>query len=327
VIAASAARSGSTLAGDCLARIIRLSLPCAAALALAGGVAIAKWNGTPAAAAIVDHWWIKSYAGDPDIRDLPAEALGAYYLRGSSLFDPPLWTMRRELLGSIGVYCAFAIARRRGSRLWLAALLTAVLFAFRIEPATYVCFVAGAVLYLTDDATRRLPSWMGAASLVLGLFLGGRPLLPPAPGSPYAFLADASLGRHILAYCWPAGATFVVLAILLSARAAKILSGPVPGFFGRISFGVYLVHFVLLKSLFAHLFVGFGHFGPGRFALCVLAYAACVVVCGYLFTVGVDRPAIRLSRRVRRAFWVGAAGSQRLGARPEGGQSGRTTAG
>jgi peptidoglycan/LPS O-acetylase OafA/YrhL len=300
VISASADAAKSAIYKNCIARIIRLSVPCAASILLAGGLLDTGLNSWLAdAARIVDHSWISGYVGGSSILHILREAVGSYYWKGGSFLNPPLWTMQRELLGSLAIYCVFGSIRQMQWRLCLCAFAVAVLIMSTLEAPYYLCFIAGTLLFVLRDNLRYFPSWSGVLMLIVGLFLGGRPYGEPPPESFY-YVPFIIFGRHFYAYCWPVGATLIVTGTLVSSTAAKALGCKVGQFLGRISFGVYLVHFPLLKSIMAYFFVSWGQFGAFEFIISAFFYLCCVIIAGFIFTVLVDEQAIYLSHSVRR---------------------------
>jgi peptidoglycan/LPS O-acetylase OafA/YrhL len=299
VISASADTANSAIFNNCVARIIRLSFPCAASILLAGGLLAARFNWISDAASIVDHQWIKSYVGDYGIPYILREAVGSYYWKGESSINPPLWTMQRELLGSLAIYFIFGGIRQRIWRICICLLIAMILVIFKLKAPFYLCFIAGSLLFVLRDALRHFPSWLGLLMLIAGLILGGRPYLEPPPDSFYYFISIA-FGKHFYAYCWPIGATLIVTGTLVSSAAAKALGCRVGQFLGRISFGVYLIHFPLLKSLMAYLYVSFGRFGVFQFTISASLYMLCVIIAGFAFTILVDEPSIYISHLVRR---------------------------
>jgi peptidoglycan/LPS O-acetylase OafA/YrhL len=90
--------------------------------------------------------------------------------------------------------------------------------------------------------------------------------------------------------------------------AVRILGNSAARFLGRVSFGVYLVHFPILGAVMAHLFVRWGHISTGAFAGTVLVYLLVIYSVGYAFTIFIDELATRLSTWVKRtsrriSFW------------------------
>jgi len=189
-------RLPSSVAGNCVARAIRLGLPCSVSILLAGIFSKFHLLYSEEASAIVNHWWIKNYHDTYSTTQIVRELLGDYFLEGSSKLNGVLLTMQRELLGSVAIYLIFGLLKSKLLRILGCILITAFLAWSRFELAYYICFVAGATLFVFRNELRALPSWVGTIALVFGLALGGRPYLMPEPGTfyyePYVLLGALS---------------------------------------------------------------------------------------------------------------------------------------
>lgn len=303
VIAASAdASRTNSIVGNCFARVIRLALPCAASVLLVGALSKFHFFYSQEAASIVDHWWLKAYRDDHDLLEILKEFIGQYFLTGNSGLNGVLWTMQRELLGSIAIYIVFGMTRERIFRLCMCVFAIAVLVILRLEICYYICFIVGSMLFLFKKEIHGLPSWGGSIALVFGLTLGGRPFLAPEHDTIY-YEFFLTLGKYYL-FVWPIGASLVVLGTFDLFSAKRVVGGSVGRFLGRISFSVYLVHFPFLHSLMAYLFITYGYRGPLEFTLSVICYIGFVIVFAFAFTLLVDEPATRFAGVVRALFRV-----------------------
>jgi peptidoglycan/LPS O-acetylase OafA/YrhL len=297
VIAASADKLQTSVQANCLARIVRLSIPCAVSILLAATQSYLSMTWTSEAASIVDHKWIRSYVGSHALDVSVFELFGSFYLKGKSELNPILWTMRRELLGSLAIYVIYGFVKEASNRLKTLGLTGLALLVFKLEAHYYLCFVAGSVLFEFRRHVLQSPVWLGLLIFSGGLILGGRPFATPEIGSFY-HLPFLFLGR-MYSLLWPLGAVFIVFAVLRLAALRDFLGLSVFRFLGRISLGIYLMHFILLKSVMAFLFVLFGQYGAAEFALAATIYLVAVILVGFIFTILVDEPAMRAARAVR----------------------------
>jgi peptidoglycan/LPS O-acetylase OafA/YrhL len=306
VISASADRTRSSLPATAVARFIRLSLPCAASLIFAGALFHLRLSSATTAADLVGHWWIKQLVGF----DQPApwsgvlkDALGWYYVTGLSSVNGVIWTMRRELLGSLAIYLVFALIRRSVWRGAAEILVYCGLLYRNLEPFYYVCFVAGSMLYLARGAVARTPSWIGGAALLAGAIVGGKPFFPPPAGTFYDWPYRLALSVQGGMYIWPVGAMLAVFGVLAWRPAARVFGNRAARFMGRVSFAVYLVHFPLLVCVMTSLFVRWGHISDSAFVATVLVYLLIVYTVGYGFTILIDEPGTRLSTWLKLRPW------------------------
>ena len=298
VISASADTSRSTsVAGNCLARIVRLGLPCAASVLLAGALGQLNLFYVDQAASLSDHWWLKMYKNHHSTWEIFQNATGYFFWTGTSEINGVLWTMQRELLGSLAIYVVFGYARSTFTRLICCALIAATVALLRLEPQSYLCFAVGSAIFLIRGWLLRLPSWLGLALFTVGLVLGGRPYFAPQPETFYDGI-NHFLGKYYL-LVWPTGAALVVCGAFMSVSAIKVLGGVLGRFLGRISFGVYLVHFPLLHSLMAYLYLTYGHTGVLGFAVVALLYLGAVILIAFAFTIFIDEPGTNFARVLR----------------------------
>jgi peptidoglycan/LPS O-acetylase OafA/YrhL len=101
------------------------------------------------------------------------------------------------------------------------------------------------------------------------------------------------------------GALALFCGVLMSPAARRVLAGDACCHLGRLSFGIYLLHFPILFTLSAAAFVDLRRWLPhgasvaGAFAVLFVATLAASV----LFERWIDRPAIRFSRSVGAFRW------------------------
>ena len=227
-------------------------------------------------------------------------ALGLRRYATAESFNVPLWTLHLEFASSllvIGLVAARAgLPRRRHLALSLA--LTAAL-----ANSPLCLFALG---HLAAPAILRDRPWpfrraVGGALLALGLVLcAGQPWQPirwldaHLPGPLIGPRMDAMRLQALLAVIL----VFAGLAMLPVARGW--LARPAARWMGRLSFSLYLVHFPVLFTLVSTLFLAIHERVPYWLALAVCGVAGVTVsvVLAMIFERWIDRPAIRLSRRV-----------------------------
>ena len=251
-------------------------------------------------------------------------------------YNPPLWTIEKELVGSYIVFATVGVALRLNQRWRLAVLAVLVLVTFK---TLYVGFIIG-MLFAAARSLQQvaLPERVGGriqrilrpltTCLLLGsgLWLGSQ--LHYVAASPADMPADmlagwaatitktahdfgtggaAMLGAALtFAACWSAPP----LQRALDARPLRFL--------GRISFAVYALHFLLLGSLSVALDQRLMNtLGRDLSALVTtLVSFACLIPLAALVTRWIDRPSIVASSivadQLRRMGAKIAAGCSRL---------------
>ena len=307
VMAAAADRRPDSVVANSAARYMRLALPVTVSCVLAWLWLTAFPIATETLAVTVDEpsgWLLHTYQDDiKPVHYAVADGLAASFWRGHSGFNNVLWTMQIELLGSLGLFVLYRLAkgRARGPALLLSG---SVIVLFLPEP--YLAFVLGAGLYEAHKhgILRRLPTILPPLALALGILLGG-----PGVG------AHERLGLPEVPEQWHLGAArgmvpIVAAALLLYATltlrpVGLALSTTVPLWLGRVSFGLYLVHVPPLYTIVAWASVNEA-LPP---ALLAAAYFIGMLLLAWVFTITVDEPVIRrlaklraeLRRRIARA--------------------------
>ncbi len=213
-------------------------------------------------------------------------------------YNPVLWTMEAEFLGSLLLFAWLAVVGRHPARWPLAALAVVGLHAVRLH--RFNAFLLGSLLAEAhvhrDGLWERLPmrlrrpaaaaaeSPLVAASITAAiLFLVGLPLTRNAP---QLYLALA------------------VTALAVGSRPmARLLAAPPVVFLGRISFGLYLVHLPLLCAAAYPLHTAATTVASpaGAAALAAAGVAAASLVGGFCLWWIADRPAVGFARAVSRA--------------------------
>lgn len=164
----------------------------------------------------------------------------------SSLFDTffdysfattliaPLWTMRFELWGSCLVLGVLFVAGRLERRFLVYSAVGVV--SYFVHPI-YTAFIVGLVfaeIYVSDSWKRSKGNWSSATFLLFIPGVYGASLLHKAGEEPWG----ASLTVAIL----------LTIPCIFNPPTARLLSGPISRFLGRISFPLYLIHGPLMLA-------------------------------------------------------------------------------
>lgn len=328
VLAASVAQDPPSWPALALRRWLRLGLPVLGVTSLLWiALHLGAFKAVPAVAAQANSKWFAAMFAEGTYHvPLWKQVLDAIF----TLFRPDqsaglagqlnavLWTMPIEMQGSLvlfAVYCygADLFRRRRGRVL---VMLLAVPMTF---PTGFYGFGMGVALFearrlladLPEERTRRLGRLALPLGLVLlgaGLWLGSTPFMMKGETSYRAFIIAVYRGlgfmedplqmHHLGAFC-------LVAAILLLAPVRWLLTTWICRYLGRISFMLYLVQIPALGAVAAPVFLHMmPHWGYEHRALLALgAYLASAIIFAELATRMIDKPSIRLSRRVTAREW------------------------
>lgn len=232
----------------------------------------------------------------PDIVDAVKQAIWGSFFAGEDTYNPVLWTMTVEFYGSMLVFAMallFGVQRTR----WTFYLAAAVLF----FNSYYFAFVIGMVL--ADTFNNKTSAFKTDNKIILsillisGLFLGSYPVGSVTNDSLYGFLNNGlfqtpKLTYHIL------GAGMIMYVLLNSRWLQNIFSSSVPVFLGKISYSLYLIHFLVISSFTCALFL-FLHsvfqYGTAVFISCFLSVLL-IIPLSYLFYKYVDMVGVRISK-------------------------------
>lgn len=232
----------------------------------------------------------------PDIVDAVKQAIWGSFFAGEDTYNPVLWTMTIEFYGSMLVFAMallFGVQRTR----WTFYLAAAVLF----FNSYYFAFVIGMVLADTFNSKTSVfktdNKIILSILLISGLFLGSYPVGTVTNDSLYGFLNNGlfqtpKLTYHIL------GAGMIMYVLLNSRWLQNVFSSSVPVFLGKISYSLYLIHFLVISSFTCALFL-FLHsvfqYGTAVFISCFLSVLL-IIPLSYLFYKYVDMVGVRISK-------------------------------
>jgi peptidoglycan/LPS O-acetylase OafA/YrhL len=231
-------------------------------------------------------------------------------IAGTASYNPVLWTMKVEFVGSFLVFGAAALFGGYARRGVIYAILMLLLW-----NQYYAAFVIG--LALADLTTGgRWQSWLArvkwpvwAGLMLVGLALGAYPSAPTADGTMFQMVSKLVHTAQPYMLWHIAGAALLTLGLLGWRRAQAVMSwGPFVEL-GRQSFGLYLTHLLVIATfssyLFTRLHVTFGY--RTSFVIMVAVSLVLIFMVSWLYTKWVDEPAIKLAgwvvrRRSRQAM-------------------------
>ncbi|MGZ5780891.1 MAG: acyltransferase family protein [Burkholderiaceae bacterium] len=266
-----------------------------------------------AAATTNSYWWLATlYQFTPSFTDMAVESIYGVY-QYSVNYNPALWTMRIELLGSFMVFGILMVCRP--VRLRMVAYLIISLFFFS---PYYFCFIVGMFFYDIRERTQQPPSLDRAANkktstaitallIVFGVFLGAYPYAY-TNGTWYEGIATLLLlkldGEDTIIIAHLVAAVMLLLAVERSISIRKILCGTFLQFIGRNAFSIYLLHLILLVSVMS----GSYKWLSSKLPYDVAVFVAAIIFISLLLIISnamfyfIDRPSVRLSHRVGRAI-------------------------
>jgi peptidoglycan/LPS O-acetylase OafA/YrhL len=232
------------------------------------------------AAELTGSLWLGKFGGAnlpndfvPTIAGAIAQGSWRTFFTGESYLDMSLWTMRHELHGSFLVFLSapFFIYVLRRKVVWLLLLIGIVIF--RYSDIYMIPFLCGLGISYYDPLVKvRHSPWYTVVLLVGGLYLLGFAF----PDRHYTvFVIWGGLLNVVPEIAiLSIGATAVIVAILRSPTAEKILGGKFGAMMGRLSFPIYLVHVPVICSAasltYVTMFPSLGRAASYPAALCTI---------------------------------------------------------
>jgi len=230
-----------TLRDRYLKRYLRLSAPIAASVFI--GYVLLKsgllWN--HAGAAISHSDWLNSYFSfTPSFLDALSDATYRVILLGADRFNPPLWTMKVEFIGSLITFAFYTLMPSQGA--WrktihyAIAVLTIGVLAGK-DGVFYYAFLLGGLIWA-------LPKPSGVFKWLL-LFAGWF-LASFQYDALFRWMPDPQVWDE--KYSYSVAGAFLVLWSLRSGMCDGFLASPPMLRLGRLSFSLYLTHFFVIST-------------------------------------------------------------------------------
>ncbi len=226
----------------------------------------------------------------------------AFLLRFHNKFYYPGWTLSLEMMGSflMPFFIVLALKNKRLIPYFIVVtlilgnnLLFSYLFLFGIMASANYEKITDASFRQTNWFKYRFPLLIAAIILFSIRQIDGISPLGPS----YKYLAGF-LGIDFFTYTCLSCFVFLV-AILHSKRVQRFLENRVLVFLGKISYGIYLVHVVVINTVY--IYVEKYLSGPNKainFAWITVLCILCVVAVSAALHYCVERPFMRLGKRI-----------------------------
>jgi peptidoglycan/LPS O-acetylase OafA/YrhL len=297
VLSKSVAKPKGTLSTLFLARYLRLTVPMLASLIYARIL----YSLFPTARINLDAiepqnlWLHKAISGPlPNFMGTLREGLYKVYLTGVSNLNSVVWTMRKELVGSIVIYLLYRFCPKPFQ---LAAI--GIVAAVTLYSTVYIGFPIGAFLFEGwQRGWFRQTKWLWVVTFVLSLGLACEWTKIPLAYSKSTPIFLSFLTADSFYYSLAAG--LLIYSIMTNELLRRLLCARVPQFLGRISFAFYLIHFPFLVCVMAWLFLHCpGPDGPKVFFTFVLFIFSAIAIA-WLFTISIDEPLMKRLHQLKK---------------------------
>lgn len=268
-------------------RYLRLNIPIAAAILLSFIVYKMGWyKNIPAAEISGSVIWFKNFFAEGlTLKMAASESLYDALVFGKNTFIPPLWTLKIEFIGSIYILIFF-IVKPKASLIIPMIMVFAILFLIHKGDSIYfyAMFLGSLFSLIKLNFRARL------LVFVIGFYLGAFQFECIA----YDYLPEMLIWEKKTFY-HAIGALFMALAII-KGFGEQFLQHHLIQFLGKISFSLYLTHFIILSSFSSIFYLAF----PQTQMMITLNLGLYIAICltvSKIFEVMVDRPAINLSHQ------------------------------
>lgn len=230
-------------------RYFRLAVPIFGSVLVAYLLLSAGWDHWREAAAFtqsirMNQFWNFSASGLTALREA---TFGSIFL-GESSYNPVLWTMRVEFIGSLLVLacCVFSLKRWHAVAQFCPIVVALVVY-FPSEWMLYLGFIAGMYVGRVRPGRPKWSLWLAAGVVLIGGCFDSSPL--------YAWAQHIPLTNFALKHCFNITGAIALLYLVRSGVFDRLLLSRIAQFFGRISFGLYLIHFSVLLTFTPWVFI------------------------------------------------------------------------
>lgn len=248
--------------------------------------------------------WIQSYKVDTPslLNAIYSGSISSFFGSGSS-YNPVLWTMKIELIGSFLTYflCLTLIkSDRKGSLLLFFGLMLFISTMPQKEKYGYISFLFGIYIYFS-----RL-SINNATALILmtcGVYAGGVHYGSTAYSyiiNHSRFFINGEESNAAILFNFMSG-VIITFSIITNRTLRKIFSNNIFVYMGKVSFSVYLFHLPFMLVISVWLFNAFYTMNLGYFLSAtlssLLSLTLIYTLANFIFKI-IDRPAMKLSNTI-----------------------------
>lgn len=251
-------------------------------------------------------WLSGSFNQDGGLADVLKNIFIDVFFFNDNKYNPVLWTMTYELLGSFLIFFFLFIIHRLKYKKQL--YITLILLLFMTQNNFSAAFILGVLLnkiVVQDDKAFTITfnnKYLLGGLMLLGLFFCSYPLHRNINSTFYRFITFSFLNNYEFYHV--IGSFMVMFVILQSQILKRILSNKIFSFIGKISFSFYLLHFIILCSftcyLFKHFYLSF-HYNTSAI-LSIIFSIPVIAVTSVFYYKWIDKSGIMLSDLILKLF-------------------------
>ncbi len=222
--------------------------------------------------------------------DALREGLYKSIILGQSSLVPPLWTLKVEFIGSLYVLLFYISKPERYLTLLMLIVFILIYVIHGQDSIYYYAIFIGSILNLVKKSKVN-----NIFLFAIGMYFGGfqfkNIFYDFLPG---IFIFNLEVWDKKTFYNL-IGAFFITFSII-RGYGDRVLTGRLAQFLGKISYSIYLIHFIVVCSLSSFLYVFF----PLTKAYLIINFFIYIIFCcisSYIFQRYVDNPTINSSHR------------------------------
>lgn len=248
--------------------------------------------------------WISSYGNfEPTMPGAIYSALIETFFRGGSAYNPVLWTMKIELIGSLIIFFYCAVAAGNENKLPIAIMFSVFVFLLPLsqtEKYSYICFIIGAVM---NNLKKTLSLPASIIILFVGIYFGGVHYGSAAYASAIEYVSHPIFGEMTNAYylfCAVSG-VLIVFSVVCNTKQSIFFGKALFVYSGKVSFSVYLIHMPMLYLIAPLVFnssISMGYFQAA--AIASTTTIVCIYVAANYFYKIFDISAISFSKAISK---------------------------
>lgn len=244
-------------------------------------------------------WFNELWAGDFSFYKFIVDISTSSFAR-SYIYNVPLWTIQIELYGSIMVYI-FVLVLGRFKYRFLVSIFLIIYFKDNLYQGFWIgLFIADIMKNRTSQSPIKFKNRYSCLLLILFIYFSSYPNYVSQEflkGTIYAFLPDDRKfdgGYPMLS------ALLIFILAISNSRFKECLNLPFLQFLGRISYGMYAVHILVIGSLSSWLFLVLNSYlGYSlSFLVVLLSGLPLITLIAYLATRYIDNPLLVIANYI-----------------------------
>jgi Predicted acyltransferases len=243
------------------------------------------------------------------------QGLYGTFILGDASYNINLWTMKMEFMGSFLVFSFCALMGMLRNR-WVIYLVSF----FLVWDTYYLGFISGVLLsdvsvnykcFIEKLKKNNFTQYTVFILLISAILLGSYPLreMPGMPGETmYALLKFKWLKVNNIdyyAFYHLVASVCIILWLILYEPAQRFFSSRPLQYLGRISFSLYLIHFIILCSFTSKLIIVCSQY-LSYDLLCLTAFTLTLILTlaiSHLYSKYIDEKAIIVSKKIYNNFF------------------------